>query len=84
MSASDVNLYRVDTNFRFLAEYSLFYSDKIESLFFNDFESIQNWLNKNDYVKHYTIYKFTNNEKLWMLSEDRNIQAPSKTATVFA
>ncbi|MCA0446667.1 MAG: hypothetical protein LCH54_10620 [Bacteroidetes bacterium] len=84
MSASDMNLYRVDTNFRFLAEYTLYYSDKVESLFFNDFESIQKWLNKNDYVKRYTIYKFSNNEKMWMLSEDRNQPVPLKSVSTFS
>lgn len=84
MSTTDLNLYRIDTNFKFLAEYTLFYSEKVESLFFNDFESIQTWLNKNDYVKKYTIYKFSNNEKMWMLSEDRNQTVQVKSAASFS
>lgn len=60
-----------DTTFRFLAEYTLSYSDKVESLFFNDFESVQKWLIKNEYIQSYSIFKFTNNQKVWMLSDQR-------------
>jgi len=72
MANSDQPFHWPDTTFRFLAEYSLSYSDKVESLFFNDFESIQKWLLKNEFIESYSIYKFSNNQKVWMLSDHRN------------
>ncbi len=71
MSETEQTFHWPDTTFRFLAEYTLSYSDKVESLFFNDFESIQKWLIKNEYIQSYSIFKFTNNQKVWMLSDQR-------------
>lgn len=71
MSLEESLALRMESSFGFVAVYEFFYSNKTEQHFFDDFSSFQSWLNVNPFIRKYSIFKISNNQPLWMASEER-------------